>query len=271
MKKTIAIICIVLIVLSVVWFFYPLRSLLVMSIYSGIHEKDSIMNNEDFNIEIPGGLSTAQKDWYPFVMTFNADSYRARGGEIVGMTILYNFPSFNLKNRTNTFYESDSPYNSSFYGAYVVQSPTELPFGYNENGKPNYSEIMHAFSYDYKNLVLESLGDKEFNFTVQKFNSKPKETVDYLGYSDWIMISAIIDTNSVSHDYDGYRQSYLQYGRPLKKPNTNFDDITMRGRLYMRYFPEYNSTIIMYIMTTSYDLLNECDSKLLSKSLIIPK
>ena len=85
-----------------------------MSVYSTIHEKDSIMAEAGFKIDIPGGLSTKGRDWYPFVMTFNADGYKARGGLIEGMTILYNFPAFNLLSRTNTFYEPDSLYNSSF-------------------------------------------------------------------------------------------------------------------------------------------------------------
>lgn len=265
MKKPVLFFCLVLIVLAVIWFWYPLRSLFVMSIYSGIHEKESIMDRENFNIKIPGGLTTNSHDWYPLVMTFNADSYRGRGSEIQGMTILYNFPAFNFSTRTNTFYEKDSKYNSSFYGAYVVQSPSNLPYCYKEDGTPNFDELIHTFNYDYKNLVLESLGNADFEFVVQQFKS---ETVDYLGYSDWVMVSANVKTNSVSHEFNGNKRSYLQYGRPLSKPDENFTKIIMYGRLYMRFFQEYNSTIIMYIMTPSYDILNECDNNILSKSKI---
>jgi len=268
MKKILVVIIILLLMVAIFWFWYPIRSLIVMSIYSGIHEKDSIMTKENFSIDIPGGLSTSNSDWYPFVMTFNADSYRSRGNEIQGMTILYNFPAFNVFTRTNTFYEKDSPYNSSFYGAYVVQSPSDLPFCYTEKGTPAYDEIMQTFNYDYKKLVLESLGDVDFKFIVQQFKSK---TVDYLGYTDWNMVSAIVETNSVLHEFDGNKRSYLQYGRPFKKPEESFADITMYGRLYMRFFPEYNSTIIMYIMTPSYDILNDCDNNILSKSVIRPQ
>lgn len=267
MKKVLFWIILLLFTLAVVWFWYPFRSLVIMSVYSRIHERDSIMEKENFSIEIPGGLSTKNRDWYPFVMTFNADSYRARGSEIEGMTILYNFPSFNPLTRTNTFYEIDSIYNSSFYGAYIVQSSTDLPYCYNENGRPNYAELIHAFNYDYKELVLKSLGNDDFEFVVQQFKSK---TVDYLGYSDWNMVSAIIETSSVSHEFDGNKRSYLQYGRPFKKPKESFADIIMYGRLYMRFFPEYDSTIIMYIMTPNYDNLNDCDNNILSKSVIKP-
>ncbi|MCD6321416.1 MAG: hypothetical protein J7L77_00135, partial [Clostridiales bacterium] len=154
------------------------------------------------------------------------------------------------------------------YGAYIVQSPSDLPYCYTEEGTLDYGELMHTFKYDYKNLVLESLGNADFKFIVQQFTS---DTVDYLGYSDWNMVSATIETNSVTHKFGGYKQSYLQYGRPFKKPEESFADITMYGRLYMRFFPEYNSTIIMYIMTPSYDNLNDCDNNILSKSVIRPQ
>ena len=237
-----------------------------MSVYSAIHEKDSIMAEAGFKIDIPGGLSTKGRDWYPFVMTFNADGYKARGGLIEGMTILYNFPAFNLLSRTNTFYEPDSLYNSSFYGAYVVRTLEETPYCYTDDGQQNYSEVMQAFKYDYKNLVLESLGDNDFEFIVQQFTGT--ET-DYLGYDGWTMVNAVINTNSVTHVYKGTKRSYLQYGRPMNRTYEDFSRIKMHGRLYMRYFPEYKSTINFYVMAQDRNIVNECDEKILSKSEII--
>ena len=49
---------------------YPV-SLAVMKVYSGMHEKESIMVQKGITLEIPGGSITKEKDWYPFVMTFN--------------------------------------------------------------------------------------------------------------------------------------------------------------------------------------------------------
>ncbi len=263
MKKFLAAIVIILTGLMLFWFWQPLRSMVVMSVYSAIHEKDSIMAEERFKIDIPGGLSTKGRDWYPFVMTFNADGYKARGGLIEGMTILYNFPAFNLLSRTNTFYEPDSLYNSSFYGAYVVKSPGDTPYCYMNDGNPDYEEVMYAFKYDYKDLVLKSLGDDDFEFSVQQFKGT---TGDYLGYSGWTIINAIIKTNSVTHSFNGPKRSYLQYGRPMIIATEDFKEISMHGRLYMRYFPEYESTIIFYVMAQDYNIVNDCDEKILSKS-----
>lgn len=221
------------------------------------------MSENGFEILIPGGKSTSKRDWYPFVMTFNADNYRARGNDIKGMTILYNFPAFNPLTRTNILYETDSPYSSSFYGAYIIKSNSPVPFCFNGDNSVNYDEVMHAFSYDYKNLVLESLGNYNFTFLASSLTS---ESVEYIGYDYWIKADAKILTNSVSHSYKEARRSYLQYGRPMKKANIEFPEINMNGRLYIKYFPEISSTIIFYIMAPDINILEECDKHILSKS-----
>ena len=264
MKKG-ALITFILLVFIIIWFWQPLRSIVVMSVYSAIHEKDSIMAKNGFDIEIPGGFSTIERDWYPFVMTFNADGYMARDGLVNGMTILYNFPAFNPLTRTNIFYEPDSPYNSSFYGAYVIESVGITPYCYMDDGSPDYAEVMHAFKYDYVNLVLESLGDKEFEFVVRQFTGR--ET-DFISYSGWTMVNAVLDTNSVTHVYEESKRSYLQYGRPTGRTNNSFAEQQMHGRLYMRFFPEYDSTVIFYILAKERSLINECDDKILSKSIL---
>ncbi len=54
-------------------FFQFIKSITVMGIYSYMCKKDSFINALDIEIDMPGGLSTPKKDWYPFVMTFNDD------------------------------------------------------------------------------------------------------------------------------------------------------------------------------------------------------
>ena len=41
---------------------YPV-SLAVMKVYSGMHEKESIMVQKGITLEIPGGGITKEKDW----------------------------------------------------------------------------------------------------------------------------------------------------------------------------------------------------------------
>lgn len=75
-------------------------SLSVMSVYSGMHERQSIMEAKGIELSIPGGGATSEADWYPFVMTFNpsAESFcRFIGEANRKLTILYNFPAFDLR------------------------------------------------------------------------------------------------------------------------------------------------------------------------------
>lgn len=255
----------IILAFALFWFYHPLRSMLVMSLYSDVHEKNSIMASEGFDLDIPGGIATPKRDWYPFAMTFNAVGFSGRAGTETDMSIIYNFPAFNPLSRTNTFYESDSPYSSAFYGAYVIRTNDDYPYGYFESGELNSDEVIHAFRYDYVNLVLESLGSYDFKF---KPSSIKIEKTDYLGYADWDLINAEILTNSVAHEYKGFQRSYLQYGRPFGKSTTDFGEINITGRLYIRYFEEYNSTIALYIMAPDINVINNCDRNILSKSKI---
>ena len=255
-------------VIAAALFWNPLRSLAVMSVYSAIHSNKSILADNDFKIKIPGGQATPERDWSPLVMTFNAENFRARSGEISGMTIMYNFPAFDLRTGKNPIYDMDSSFNSSFYGAYVVESSNNVAFGYDAKGEINHDEIMNAFKYDYVNLVLDDLGEKNFEFIIETSVSSDAK---YLDYYDWVKVNAKIQTNSVSHFSTGFKRNYIQYGSPPKSIREHFPGVIMYGRLYIRYFPEYETTVIMYVMSPDIDVLNDCDENLLSKSEIIDK
>ena len=72
-KKITAVIAGALIIL-IIFIISPLSryvlSLGVMSVYSRIHERESIMAEKGIILEIPGGGETPEADWYPLVMTF---------------------------------------------------------------------------------------------------------------------------------------------------------------------------------------------------------
>ena len=118
-------------------------SLAVMKVYSGMHERDSVMAKASMDIEIPGGGETREKDWYPFVITYNPgeafEKYAAgrHAGDDVELSIMYNFPAFDLVKGCSQLYNPSSPYYSSFYGAYAVtgKDGDGNPYGFDENGK----------------------------------------------------------------------------------------------------------------------------------------
>jgi hypothetical protein len=250
----------ILAALGIFWFFPLLRSVSVMSIYSTLHENESIMKQAGFNLYIPGGIATPQKDWYPFPMTFNAGEFT----DGARMSIIYNFPAFDAISRSSMLYDEDSSYNSAFYGAYVITKDDGTPYGLTDKWI-NTDEVSIAFEYDYVNLVLKSLGNEEFDFSPVQYEASQ---TDYLGFNDWIMIDAIINTNSTSHNSVGFKRSYIQYGNPGKKASEDFPLILLLGRLYIRYFEEYNCTIAMYIMARNEEVIIECDKNILSESII---
>ncbi len=98
-------------------------SMAVMGVYSKMNEAESLLASEEIDLSIPGGLSTLRSDWYPFVMTFEANSgfRRFTGDSSLSLTILYNFPAFSLTKGCSRLYDTSSPYYNSFYGAYLVK------------------------------------------------------------------------------------------------------------------------------------------------------
>ena len=112
-KKTAAIAAAV--VLALIFFIisplFPYAvSLSVMSVYSHIHEADSIMANKGIELAIPGGGETSEDDWYPFVMTFNPGEAFGRtvGDRNLELTILYNFGAFDLRRGCSRLYDRQS-------------------------------------------------------------------------------------------------------------------------------------------------------------------
>ena len=112
-------------------------SLGVMSVYSGIHERDSLLAKHGVTLDMPSG-----EGWYPFVMTFNPNEK---------LTILYNFPEFDFRlgKGCSRLYDLASPYYSAFYGAYVLEGNRVSP------------ETAGAVAkYDFQQLVLSDFGIK---------------------------------------------------------------------------------------------------------------
>ena len=72
-KKHIArMVTLALILIAAAHFIPYAASLGVIQIYSSIHEKQGLPERQGLTIKIPGGLATAEKDWYPLVLTYHA-------------------------------------------------------------------------------------------------------------------------------------------------------------------------------------------------------
>ncbi len=251
--------------------YFPLRSYIVMFFYSKIHEGESLMNKHDIGLKIPGGLSTRNKDWYPFVMTFNDNiGFSRYFGKNTDLTILYNFGHFQLREGSSSYYNPSSSYFSSFYGGYLVKSKdvSHPPFGFNSDGSINIDEVSLVPKYDQEVLVLGSLGcprDKvRFDVSIDKI----EYDVNYIDYEGWTKVDSTIITNSPVHSFTENHTAYIQYGRPIEKyyNNEDFPIITLKGRTYVRHLKEDNISLFLYVLAPNMDTVEECDETILSKT-----
>ncbi|NLI92441.1 MAG: hypothetical protein GX434_09640 [Peptococcaceae bacterium] len=274
-KSKVGFIIVVIIALCVLFMkvplYYQARSYITMYVYSKYENKNSLMAKQGITVNIPGGSSTKEKDWYPFMMVFNDDkgisSYLGRD---LNLTVLYNFGSFSWNQSSTDFFQDDSPYFASFYGGYVVKDKLGTKkIGFTEKGEPDIQEIFSIPEYDYKHLVLESLGCPPEKLKMEILSYNVKKDVKYAGYDNWVQIDSFMQINSPNHKYRGDRRAYYQYGNPLKKWNQeDFKLITTYGRLYVRYFEEFQDTIFLYVMSPDSTTIENCDATILSKTTI---
>ncbi len=255
-------------VLLAIFAFSPLypyvRSLGVMSIYSRICEKDSIMEKENIRLFIPYG-----EGWYPFTMCYCADDSFAGyiGKDEAKLSILYNFPAFTKKG-CSALYDETSPYYSSFYGAYLVQLPEREPYGFGKDGGLEPDTVAKVAAFDFFWLVLGDFGikpeDKIFSYELQSLESAKS----FLGYEGWTRVQAAMKVNGVNHKKDGFVQSYLQYGSPRYPCQRPFAPVEMNCTLIGRYFEEWNTSVFFYVMSPSAEVCRECEDEILSRGLL---
>jgi len=259
MKKLIRVLMILAVLAAAVfWFFYPLRSLVVMGIYSAQHDNDSVMSRAGVDIDMP-----SSKGWYPFVMTYNAHSFGAWANVDAQMSIMYNFGAFDLLKRTSTIYDRQSDKYSAFYGAYAVRESGGV-FGFAPDGSVDMDEVSLAVEYDYTQLVIAGFGLQNPVFSVDEYTVA--QNVDYAGSGGWTRVDAQITANGAAHNYDGYVQPYLQYGRPMESVETDFEETAFYGRVYAKYLEHRDVTVMLYIIGPSEGTVEICDKEVLSKT-----
>ncbi len=247
-------------------------SMAVMSVYSKINKSDSLLASENIDLSIPGGLTTLASDWYPFVMTFEANSgfRRFTGDPSLSLTILYNFPAFSPLNGCSRLYDETSPYYNSFYGAYLVKDSDGAPYGFTlaSDGSlvPDADTVAKVPKYDFWKLVLSEFGltaqTAVFDWTITDIS----EPMSYAGEDGFYRMDATLTVNGAAHKANGFTQSYLQYGTPNFPVTEPLAPVPMYGRLYGKYLEEKQVSLFFYIVATDKEILEECDKEILSES-----
>lgn len=261
MKKKIIAACALLIAaLLIFWFFYPLRSYIVMGVYSWQHSAQSVQKQHGFSVDIPTGAG-----WYPFMLTYNAKGYSAWSGISADMSILYNFGAFNALTRTSSFYDINSDKYSAFYGAYVLHQKNGV-FGFSDDGAADVIAVESAVKYDYTQLVIAGFGASDIVFNAGGYKTQPGTS--YAGSEGWTRIDADITANGVAHTYKKEQQAYLQYGPPMAAAEQDFAPVSLKGRLYLKYLKAYDCTVMLYVIAKDADVVDACDNGILSKTKI---
>lgn len=259
MKKFIVVLLLLIVAFCIFWFFYPLQSYLVMSIYSGQQSEKSVMHESGFAVNMPSG-----DGWYPFMLTFNATGFKAWSGIDADMSIIYNFGAFDLLKRTSSIYDTGSDRYSSFYGAYVVKK-RGASFGFS-GGKIDIDEMVAAVEYDYTQLVIAAFGCNDPVFNLNSIDTK--ENVSCAGSGGWTQIDACIYANGCAHNFKGDKTPYLQYGRPMSEVSEDFAITKLYGRVYAKYFEEYGCTVMLYVIAPNENAVQQCDDDILGKTII---
>lgn len=272
--RTIGIILVCITIAGGIFVMSPLfpyvRSLAVMAVYSHVCKEDSIMEKEGFDVQIPGGGATNETDWYPFVMTFTADqefsNYIGKPGE--KLTILYNFPAFNLSKGCSRLYDTKSPYYNGFYGAYLVQQEDGSAYGFDEQGNLDSDAITDTAKFDFFSLVLEDFGLQPEDEVFTCENIELDDGYRMAGYDGWIRMSSDILVNGAWHKRQDGVTSYLQYGAPNFAVREAFAPVEMKSVVYGRYFEEYHTSIFFYVMAPDENVCRQCEGEILKASVI---
>ena len=259
-------------------------SLSVMSVYSKICEQESILKEKEMELEIPGGCEAEKQDWYPFVMTFNPsqsaiENYLGEKGS--RLTILYNFPAFDLRwgKGCSRLYDDTSPYYNGFYGAYILSSDDESQQEKRSEkavsavsektitAEPNQQRLIKLIGkitqFDYQRLVIGDFpidSDQEiFQWKIQQIKKK----TSVAGSDGWLRIDADMLVNGALHQRKSFVRSYLQYGSPKYDVMTDFAPVEMKGRVYAKYLEEQDVTVFFYVLARTDEVLENCDRTML--------
>jgi len=255
-------------------FWDTLKSYGIMYLYDKEVIRNSYLNKKNIIFSIPDGTFTSEKDWYPFMLHYDASSDFSRYiGRELSCMILYSFGSFDFMKGSSNIYNPNSPYQGAFYGGYALfehdsQNP---PYGFDRNGKLNMKEIENMPLFDQTRLVLPSVGCPKNKIMFERTITSIDNNLPYIGMEGWTRINAIIKTNAPTHTFNSEKNiGYLQYGKPHTKFNSdkNYPLITLNGRIYVKYINELKGTFILYAMAKDQKTVDRCDELILSHTKI---
>lgn len=266
-KKSLLIIPLIIFILFVTDLYYPLRSYLIMYPVKTYYKKTGLFNS--IPLKIPSGEINNKEKFYPFLLYFNSnEGFGNYIDKDVDLSIIYNFGGFNIGKKHSTYFDPDSDYYSSFYGAYAVKSNENAPFGFKVDENIDIDLLSKIPEYDQRYLVMSSIGLSPRDVIFEYDISDVERNIEYIGSKNWIKVDSKIKTNAPIHNYKEHDNGYLQYGIPkeLDYRENDYPIMNLYGRMYIKYFDKYDSTIAFYILGKNKDIVDRIDENIVSKS-----
>jgi len=246
------------------FFFVPgFRSELVMRPVSLLAYQDSVMKQKGFHVILPNGCETWERDWTSSIKTFHVRAFEAAEHPI-SATVLYNFARFS-KGRS-LLYDPESPYEMAYYGAYAVsRDGSDGAFAFDQDGKLNRQEASLIPLYDLESLVLRGLGCPSDRAKAEIVSFEESFGDKDTPLESWIRIDAEVETRSLIHAKGAWNQNDLQYGPPPDRVEEDFPPLTLKGRIYVKAYPQWDSTIFLYVFAKDEALIEATDKDFLQK------
>lgn len=214
------------------------RSLILMSGYDWVYERDSVPHDSGVRAEMP----LAGSGLYPRMITFNADAAMSAWlDDDVRFTVEFTFADFERWRGFSSIFDPDDRLYGAYVGAYYVQGlGRELTA----------AEVTGVAQFDQRRLALPALGLSSRNATFDVLDSSSSDVS--FDDRDWTNYRALALTNCPAHTPDRFLISYLQFGKPPVS-DQQYPPCEMSAQIDVTYLPAEDLTIGLYVMTTSQD------------------
>ncbi|KNZ41903.1 hypothetical protein [Acetobacterium bakii] len=231
-----------------------LRSDLALQVQGYGFKDKSVFNQVGLEFFIPTGKGYSKSGWTNNVKLYHPGNNFPHDQGNGNMSILYNFGHF--EEGRSTFYDPNSEYFNAHYGVYAIHLNDSI-FGW-KNGALDEAAVTKIIAFDQLELVMASLGcpasRRHFDYQI----TDVKEGHAMAGFSDWILINAVINTNSPLHHKTQNRLGYVQYGEPLKNyQGEDFPIVEMQGRIYLRYDEVHKVTVIYFVIGKTLEFIEK--------------
>ncbi|MBF7097186.1 hypothetical protein [Alkalibacter mobilis] len=225
---------------------------------------EEIIADENMDVSLPGGLSTFERDWYPFVSTFNAQGIGRYVGEDISLVVKFNFGAF--KGNSSLFFDSESKYYNSFYGCYIIKENGDKSRVLMSGGSIDLNKIEKIARYDLEKLVMNSIGCHSINMKFELLENSVSS--EFREGEIWERIDSMIVSNGPQHDFRGFQPAYLQYGIPQKKNGEDFEIMEFYSRMYGKYFADKKTYLLFYVISPDLGVVETTDLLYLRKAVI---